>query len=123
MRFAVYASVLAFTVLGSPVSSQKAAPSLTSQHAEILRHFRALVQIDTSNPPGNEVKVVDYLKKVLAAEGIPSKILALDPNRPNLVARSEGQRLEAAAAAAGAHRRRWRAARQMAGRSVRSGAA
>ena len=57
---------------------------------EILRHFRTLVQIDTSNPPGNEVKAVEYLRKVLAAEGIPSRTLALDPNRPNLVARLKG---------------------------------
>ncbi len=58
--------------------------------AETIRHFRALVQIDTSNPPGNEIGAVEYLQKVLAADGIPSKILALDPNRPNLVARLNG---------------------------------
>jgi acetylornithine deacetylase/succinyl-diaminopimelate desuccinylase-like protein len=57
---------------------------------EILGHFRALVQIDTSNPPGNEIKAVEYLQKVLAAEGIPYRILALDPNRPNLIARLKG---------------------------------
>jgi acetylornithine deacetylase/succinyl-diaminopimelate desuccinylase-like protein len=57
---------------------------------ETIRHFRALVQIDTSNPPGNEIKAVEYLQKVLAAEHIPTKILALDPNRPNLVARLKG---------------------------------
>ena len=73
-----------------PASPQQAAVNRTSQHAEILRHFRALVQIDTSNPPGNEVKVVEYLEKVLAAEGIPSTRFALDPNRPNLVARLKG---------------------------------
>lgn len=56
--------------------------------AEILKHYRALVQIDSTS--GNEVRVVDYIKKVLDAEGIPSKILALDPNRPNLVARLKG---------------------------------
>src|SRR6185436_15791854 len=51
---------------------------------------RALVQLDTSNPPGGETKVVEYLKKVLDAEGIPSKTFALDPNRANLVARIKG---------------------------------
>src|SRR6185369_7257286 len=49
-----------------------------------------LVQIDSSSPPGNETKVVEYLKKALEAEGIPSKVLALDPNRANLVARLKG---------------------------------
>ena len=90
MRFGLYASVLAFTVLGSPAPSQKAALNWTSQQAETLRHFRALVQIDTSNPPGNEVRIVEYLEKVLAADGIPSTRFALDPNRPNLVARLKG---------------------------------
>ncbi len=56
--------------------------------AEILKHYRALVQIDSTS--GNEVRVVEYIKKVLDAEGIPSKIFALDPNRPNLVARLKG---------------------------------
>ena len=46
------------------------------QKAETLRHYRALVQIDTSNPPGNETKAVDYLKQVLEAEGIATKTFA-----------------------------------------------
>jgi len=60
------------------------------QKAEILRHYRALVQINTSSPPGNETKAVEYLKKVLEAEGIPTRTFALDPNRANLVARLKG---------------------------------
>src|SRR5262245_3206628 len=58
--------------------------------AETLSHYRALVQLDTSNPPGNEIRAVEYLKKVLEAEGIPTKTFALDPKRPNLVARLKG---------------------------------
>src|SRR5678816_1862324 len=90
MRPGLYAGVLAVTVLGSPAAPQKPAGSPTSQQAETLRHFRALVQIDTSNPPGNEVKIVEYLEKVLASDGIASTRFALDPNRPNLVARLKG---------------------------------
>jgi len=60
------------------------------QHAETLRHYRALVQIDTTDPPGNETKAVDYLKKVLEAEGIPTKTFASEPSRANLVARLKG---------------------------------
>ncbi|HEY2845019.1 MAG TPA: M20/M25/M40 family metallo-hydrolase [Bryobacteraceae bacterium] len=61
-----------------------------AQEPEILRHYSALVQIDSSNPPGNETLVVDYLKKVFDAEGIPSQIFALDPQRANIVARLKG---------------------------------
>lgn len=74
----------------SSVSAQGPPIDWARVHAETLRHFRALVQIDTSNPPGNEVRAVEYLQKVLTAEGIPFKTFALDPNRPNLVARLKG---------------------------------
>src|SRR5258706_3587629 len=60
------------------------------QKTETLHHYRSLIQIDTQNPPGNETKIVDYLKKVLDAEGIPSKTFAMDPNRANIVARLKG---------------------------------
>jgi acetylornithine deacetylase/succinyl-diaminopimelate desuccinylase-like protein len=90
MRFRRYAGLLAFTVFTSSGSAQIPPVAWTSQDAEILRHFRALVEIDTSNPPGNEIKAVEYLRKVLESEGIPSKTFALDPNRPNLVARLKG---------------------------------
>lgn len=58
--------------------------------AETLRHFQALVRLDTSDPPGGERPAVEYLKGVLEAEGIEAKVFALDPNRPNLVARLKG---------------------------------
>jgi acetylornithine deacetylase/succinyl-diaminopimelate desuccinylase-like protein len=49
-----------------------------------------LVKIDSSNPPGNETRVAEYLKAVLAAEGIDSELYALDPDRANLVTRYRG---------------------------------
>jgi acetylornithine deacetylase/succinyl-diaminopimelate desuccinylase-like protein len=57
---------------------------------ETMRHFQAILRLDTSNPPGNEKLVVDYLKAVLEREGIETKVFALDPQRPNLVARLRG---------------------------------
>jgi acetylornithine deacetylase/succinyl-diaminopimelate desuccinylase-like protein len=58
--------------------------------AETLGHFQALLRLDTSDPPGNEAPAVQYLKNVLEREGIPVKIVALDPKRPNLIARLKG---------------------------------
>ena len=60
------------------------------QRAEILERYRALIRIDTSSPPGNETKAVEYLKQALEAEGIPTQTFALNPNRANLVARLKG---------------------------------
>jgi len=60
--------------------------------AETLKHFTALVQINSADPGGSEKPVVDYLKSVLDREGIPSKVLALPtaPDRPNIIARLKG---------------------------------
>ena len=57
---------------------------------EILQHYQAVLRLDTSNPPGNEQLVVDYLKQVLDGDGIPTQVFALDPNRSNIVARLKG---------------------------------
>ena len=57
---------------------------------EAVQHLVDLVRIDTSNPPGNETRVVEYLENVLADEGIASQRFALEPDRANLVARQRG---------------------------------
>jgi acetylornithine deacetylase/succinyl-diaminopimelate desuccinylase-like protein len=58
--------------------------------AETLQHFQALLRIDTSSPPGNETRAVDYLKQVFDKEGIPYQVFAKDPTRANIVARLKG---------------------------------
>jgi acetylornithine deacetylase/succinyl-diaminopimelate desuccinylase-like protein len=57
---------------------------------ESIDHLVELIQINSTNPPGNETDVTDYLKTVLAAEGIDSDIYALEASRANLVARAVG---------------------------------
>ena len=61
---------------------------------EVLKHFQAIVQLDTTDPPteppGGEKPVVDYLAQVLGDAGIPYKVFAKEENRPNLVARLKG---------------------------------
>src|SRR5690348_17278826 len=54
------------------------------------QYLTDLVRLDTSNPPGNETRVSDYLKQVADAHGIPSKSLGADPRRLNFVARIKG---------------------------------
>ena len=57
---------------------------------ELLQYYRGLLRIDTSNPPGNETRAVDYLRLVLDREHIPYQVFALTPRRANLVARLSG---------------------------------
>jgi acetylornithine deacetylase/succinyl-diaminopimelate desuccinylase-like protein len=74
--------------VGLPASAQ--APDWPRINSETLRHFQALVQIDSTNPPGNETRVADYLKKILEAEDIPVILAAQDPTRANVIARLKG---------------------------------
>lgn len=58
--------------------------------AESIDHLVELIQIDSSNPPGNETDVANYLQTVLAAEGLQSELYALEESRANLVSRIKG---------------------------------
>jgi acetylornithine deacetylase/succinyl-diaminopimelate desuccinylase-like protein len=58
--------------------------------AETLLHYQSIVRMNTSNPPGNETLVVNYLKNIFDREGISYQVFALEPNRANLVARLKG---------------------------------
>ena len=84
------AAILAFAGALAVVTRAQTAVDWHAQQPKILKHFQALVRLDTSNPPGNERKAVEYLKSVFDVEGIASTVFALDPNRPNLVARLKG---------------------------------
>src|SRR6266571_81836 len=57
---------------------------------EVVKNLQGLIRIDTSNPPGNESKAVEFIKAILDKEGISSEIFASDKNRANLVARIKG---------------------------------
>jgi len=65
-------------------------PDWSKIEADTMQHYQAVLRLDTSNPPGNEHLVVDYLKQVFDKEGIPSEIFASDPKRSNIVARLKG---------------------------------
>src|SRR5215813_6835579 len=77
---------LAFFGIALPLAAQSLDWPKINQEA--LRHLQALVQIDSSN--GNETRVVEYVKKVFDAEGIPSIVVSKDPSRANLIARIKG---------------------------------
>lgn len=59
-------------------------------HREALEIFVRYLQIDTSNPPGNEKPAARFLGSMLEAEGIPTEYIETAPNREVLVARLRG---------------------------------
>jgi acetylornithine deacetylase/succinyl-diaminopimelate desuccinylase-like protein len=54
---------------------------------DLLRQY---VQVDTTNPPGNELKAARFYKEILDREGIPSEIDEFAPGRANLLATLKG---------------------------------
>ena len=80
----------ALLLLASLLPAAAQTPDWKKVNDETMRHFQALVRIDSTDPPGNETRVVDYLRKVLEAEGIPAIVAAKDPARANLIARLKG---------------------------------
>jgi acetylornithine deacetylase/succinyl-diaminopimelate desuccinylase-like protein len=67
-----------------------ATPDFDSAHRENVTNLQRFVQIDTSNPPGNETKGALFLKPLLDREGIPNEIVERVPGRGNLIARLKG---------------------------------
>ncbi|HEX6259977.1 MAG TPA: M20/M25/M40 family metallo-hydrolase [Woeseiaceae bacterium] len=64
-------------------------------HAEILEDeavswLQEYLRIDTTNPPGNETSAVEFIAKILDAEGIAWQSAESAPGRGNIWARLEG---------------------------------
>jgi len=80
-----------------PAPSAKQTPSLASdripaerltQYADLaVEWMRQYLQINTTNPPGNEDRAVAWFKKILDAEGIENRTFEFAPGRGNIWAR------------------------------------
>ena len=79
----VFASTLVLAQAPAPID-------WTAVETETMQHFQALVRLDTTDPPGRELPAAEYVKSVLDREGIPAQLFALEPQRPNVVARIRG---------------------------------
>jgi acetylornithine deacetylase/succinyl-diaminopimelate desuccinylase-like protein len=88
-RCFLLALVIACAAVSKP-AAQSTSIDWTAAEAETLRHFQALVRMDTSDPPGGEKPAADYVKDVLERAGIPVQVFALEAHRPNVVARLKG---------------------------------
>ena len=55
-----------------------------------VERLRAYLRLDTSNPPGNEIRGALYLKGLLEREGVEAEIFEPEPGRASLYARLRG---------------------------------
>mgnify|MGYP002859355217 FL=1 len=82
--------VLVLLMLCFSAQAQTKQPDWNKLQDETMKHFQAILRINSSIATGSEAPVVEYLKSVLDKEGIPSKVFSNDPKHPNLVARLKG---------------------------------
>ncbi|HEX4912947.1 MAG TPA: M20/M25/M40 family metallo-hydrolase [Vicinamibacterales bacterium] len=87
MRIALLLAAITSTSLFAQSPAQ---PDWAKVEEETMRHFQAILKLDSTDPPGKEDHVVAYLKDVLEKEGIPTQTFAKEAHRPNLVARIKG---------------------------------
>lgn len=82
--------LIAVLLLSPTLAAQVSEPDWAEVEDETLRHFRTLLQFDTSDPPGRELPAAEYIRDVLEAEGFDVEMLATDSERPNVVTRLKG---------------------------------
>ena len=82
------------------------------------QYLTDLIRLDTSNPPGNETRVAQYLKQVADSHGIYCELQGSDPTALEFHRAIEGQRQRPAAAADRAQRHGSRRAQPMDGGPV-----
>jgi acetylornithine deacetylase/succinyl-diaminopimelate desuccinylase-like protein len=80
--------LLAACALIAPgAQSRSPQPDWPKIEGEALGYYQALLRFDTS---ATERAEAEYLKRILDEQGIPARILATNPDRPNVVARLKG---------------------------------
>ncbi|MGH7702179.1 MAG: M20/M25/M40 family metallo-hydrolase, partial [Gemmatimonadales bacterium] len=91
MRASPWSRLPGLAAILIPLTAQAQQPDWDSADAETLRHLQHLIQINTVNPPGNEMPVARYLDSVLTAEGIETHRFEPAPGRASLVAQLKGR--------------------------------
>ena len=83
--------VISWFIVGVPgrgVAAQ--AFNWTEIQDEAVKLLSRYIQIDTTNPPGNEIKAAQFFKQIFDREGIESRIIEAAPGRGNIYARLRG---------------------------------
>jgi acetylornithine deacetylase/succinyl-diaminopimelate desuccinylase-like protein len=64
--------------------------AVTSLRGEVTDLLRSLIQVDTTNPPGNETAAAELLREYLESNGLECELYARVPERASVVTRIRG---------------------------------
>jgi acetylornithine deacetylase/succinyl-diaminopimelate desuccinylase-like protein len=72
----------------SGTASANVSPEHLREYSDLaVSWMQEYLRIDTTNPPGNEMRAVEFYKKILDAEGIENRVFEYAPGRGDLWAR------------------------------------
>jgi acetylornithine deacetylase/succinyl-diaminopimelate desuccinylase-like protein len=74
---------------GNLLAAEKPSPdkALEEEAVSLLSRY---IQIDTTNPPGDEIQAAQFFKAIFDREGIEARIIESEPGRGNIYARLRG---------------------------------
>ena len=87
MRPAPFVLAASLLAIPAPAVDPPPSPGYEQLAVDFLRQY---LQVDTTNPAGNELRAAQFYKEVLEREGIPVEIDEFAPGRANLLATLKG---------------------------------
>jgi acetylornithine deacetylase/succinyl-diaminopimelate desuccinylase-like protein len=81
------AAIFNFIACATLYSAEAVSRAVEEEALALLSRY---IQIDTTNPPGNEIKAAQFFKEIFDREGIEATIIESAPGRANIYARVPG---------------------------------
>lgn len=86
--------LMAFALIGiagaAEVGGKKTGADSEAIEQEAVSLLVEYLRVDTTNPPGNEIKAAQFFKAIFDREGIEARIIESAPGRGNIYARLKG---------------------------------
>ena len=76
---------------GNGMAAEKTSSPDKALEEEAVSLLSRYIQIDTTNPPGNEMEAARFFKEIFDREGIEARIIESAPGRGNIYARLRGR--------------------------------
>lgn len=81
---------MVFAISGAAAVGEEIPAGSGALDQEGLAVLAEYIRMDTTNPPGNEIKAAEFFKAIFDREGIAARIFESAPGRANVYARLEG---------------------------------
>jgi hypothetical protein len=84
LTLGLVAFALAGVVRSAEAAGETSTASLETIEQEAVSLLNEYLRVDTTNPPGNEIKAAQFFKDIFDREGIEAQIIEAAPGRGNI---------------------------------------